>query len=344
MRSPSSTSKKDAKHKQSDIMPKEGKLPRRPSDNLPNAAAMREGRSESVYPPPYSDSRRNNYPISVVAELSAAYRVPVSLSDPTPYMCQWFQPSPNQQYQSRSYPYMYPPMHMQMVPQIPRMVMGHGCAPPMQSMYQVSVNGMGQPGPYPQQLMTPATAPAPNLPPVPPRSVLSDSKAEELKVGPAKNDKPAGDKSSGQLPKLKPKSGSASTYKHRNVYKSVIRHMYSYIRRQRNEIVGILQTAGFNMHDVEHAFYEIGCYNDMERQKGKKKISQSLVKRIATDKSIYTYILRETLNLMLKSWDDGKFGRLTKRNITTYRDVCQKYYNETARVLAGPAQGAACHP
>ena len=138
----------------------------------------------------------------------------------------------------------------------------------------------------------------------------------------------------------KEKQASTSTYKHRNVYKSIIRHMYSYIRKQRSEIVGILQKQGFSMQDVEHAFYEIGCYNDMERQKGKKKVSQSLVKRIATDKTIYTYVLRETLNTMLKNWDEGKFGRLTKKNVSTYKDVCQKYYNETVKALGQSAQGA----
>ena len=134
------------------------------------------------------------------------------------------------------------------------------------------------------------------------------------------------------------KPSAAGTYKHRNVYKSIIRHMHSCTRRQRNQLVAILSTSGFSMSEIEHAFYEIGCYNDMERQKGKKKISQSLVKHIASDKTIYTYVLRETLHSMLQSWQEGKYGRLTKKNVATYSEVCTKYYNETVRVLGQPAQ------
>jgi len=134
-------------------------------------------------------------------------------------------------------------------------------------------------------------------------------------------------------------AAGANTYKHRNVYKSIIRHMFSCIKKNKNDLATILQNSGFSMSEVEHAFYEIGCYNDMERQKGKKKVSQSLVRKIATDKTIYTHILRETLNTMLTNWDLGKFGRLTKKNLGTYKDLCAKYYNETVEALGKPAQG-----
>lgn len=151
-----------------------------------------------------------------------------------------------------------------------------------------------------------------------------------------------GTQMNGEGPAEEKKAGP-STYKHRNVYKSIIRHMYSCIRKQRNVIVSVLQSSGFSISEIEHAFYEIGCYNDMERQKGKKKISQSLVKKIASEKSIFAYVLRESLNSMLKNWEDGKFGRLTKKNVSTYKDVCTKYFNETVKVLGPPAQNTPPH-
>jgi len=152
---------------------------------------------------------------------------------------------------------------------------------------------------------------------------------------PNEDDKEDEESASEDLGSNTPGSG---TYKHRNVFKSIIRHMHSVTRKQRTQLVGILLEAGFLMPDIEHAFYEIGCYNDMERQKGKKKISQSLVRRISTDKSIFTYILRETLGQMLSNWDQEKYGRLTKKNVGTYRDVCLKYFKETLTALGKPCK------
>ncbi len=272
--------------------------------------------------------------MSVVAGFGNPYRLPMSYSEPPPYVYPLYQQS--QPYRPHSYPFVYPPMQY---------------AAPMPLAHSYMQLPDAYPFPMSPMSMSASVSELPRAVPKPaPVEGVPAGRRPKLKHDQGAN--PAEVKAEGKeeaknkpaSAPTKPKSSNASTYKHRNVYKSVIRHMYSYIRKQRNEVVVILQAAGFPMRDVEHSFYEIGCYNDMERQKGKKKISQSLVKKIATDKSIYTYILRETLHLMLKSWDSGKFGRLTNKNVTTYKDVCQKYYNETVRVLGGPAQGSSTSP
>ncbi len=183
-----------------------------------------------------------------------------------------------------------------------------------------------------------------SLPLAPPEFKPEDEKLDHAKAISVEESKKKSSSEGSKSDQGGAKPAAPGTYKHRNVYKSIIRHMHSCTRKQRNELVTILMAAGFSMTDIEHAFYEIGCYNDMERQKGKKKISQSLVKRIASDKSIYTYVLRETLHNMLESWQDGKFGRLTQKNVATYKEVCTKYYNETVRVLGQPAQITSFQP
>lgn len=139
----------------------------------------------------------------------------------------------------------------------------------------------------------------------------------------------------------KPTSGGA--YKRRNVYKSIVRHMFSYIRKNRDEIIRILLAAGYNMTEIEHAFFEVSCYNDMEQQKGNKKQSQSTIRKMVDQRTIYSYILRETLNAMIKNWDSGKHGKVATKNLATYRNVCISYYNEAVKVLTQEAQGTSYH-
>ncbi len=130
-----------------------------------------------------------------------------------------------------------------------------------------------------------------------------------------------------------------SAYRRRNVYKSIIRHTFAYVRKNREDIISILQAGGFSMSEIEHAFFKINYYNDEERQAGGRKRSQNIVRNIVAKKSIYVYILCEALNAMLKRWEQGAYGKVTRKNATIYKDVCKKYYDETVRVLGRPAQG-----
>lgn len=132
---------------------------------------------------------------------------------------------------------------------------------------------------------------------------------------------------------------SGKAYQSRNVYKSIVRHLFSYIRKNREDIIRILTEAGFSMQDIEHGFFKINYYNDLEREQSNKKNSQSTIKKMATKRTIYTYILRETLNTMLHNWSVGKFGKVSESNSLVYKDVCKYFYDETVKVLGQPAQG-----
>eukprot|EP00830_Metopus_es_P020532 TRINITY_DN8186_c0_g1_i1.p1 TRINITY_DN8186_c0_g1~~TRINITY_DN8186_c0_g1_i1.p1 ORF type:complete len:362 (+),score=48.34 TRINITY_DN8186_c0_g1_i1:34-1086(+) len=158
--------------------------------------------------------------------------------------------------------------------------------------------------------------------------------------GIARDDKKKEDSSSLSLDSNKDtKMIKGSAYKKRNVYKSVIRHVYSYMRKNRDEVFAILQRNHYSLQEIEHAFYKINFYNDMERQKGNPKKSQAIIKKIVEKKSIYTYLLRETLNAMMKNWEQGKLGKVSKSNCEIYREVSQKYYLETVRLTGQEAEG-----
>lgn len=130
-----------------------------------------------------------------------------------------------------------------------------------------------------------------------------------------------------------------NAYKRRNVYKSIIRHMFSYIRQNRKEIIEFLTAFGFTLHEIEHAFFKVNYYNDMEREKGNPKRAQAMIKKIITHKSIFSYILREALHCMIRNWSEGKYGKISRENAEIYLDVCNKYYDELVTLIGKPAEG-----
>ncbi len=136
---------------------------------------------------------------------------------------------------------------------------------------------------------------------------------------------------------------SVNAYKRRNVYKSIIRHMYSYIRKNRDDIIAVLEKNNFSVPEIEHAFFKISYLNDLEKQKGKSKKSQTTVKEIMKKRSIYTYILRETLNAMMQNWGMGRTGKISQENLYIYREVCENYYKKTVELLGQSAQGTSYH-
>jgi hypothetical protein len=124
-----------------------------------------------------------------------------------------------------------------------------------------------------------------------------------------------------------------NNYKHRNVYKSIIRRMSSCIQEANSEMKDLLRKAGFSNEDIEHAFVKvIGC-KDTERKSGNKKMGPRLINDASSSVTTYTYILREALKSMLRDWEDDKLGKVVKKNIETYKKVCGAYYEKIEKLL-----------
>ncbi|MDR3548893.1 MAG: hypothetical protein P4M11_11635 [Candidatus Pacebacteria bacterium] len=126
-----------------------------------------------------------------------------------------------------------------------------------------------------------------------------------------------------------------NSYRYRNVYKSIVRNMYSYIKNNRTEITKILSEAGYGRAAMEHAFLKINDYNDKEHKRGGNKMAQEILKKIISRKNIYAYILREATNAMLQHGKSGNFGRVAAKNMSTYTTVVEEIYSECTTVLGG---------
>lgn len=132
---------------------------------------------------------------------------------------------------------------------------------------------------------------------------------------------------------IESKIASGATYKCRNVFKSIIRHMHRYSKKNKEAITELLSKAGYKNEEIEHAFLKLNYYNDLERNNGRKKKTRRIVRKMISRKSLYTYIIRVTLEDMMKKWTDGKLGRVAESNLNIYKEVCTVFYKEALKVL-----------
>jgi len=129
---------------------------------------------------------------------------------------------------------------------------------------------------------------------------------------------------------------NGNAYKRRNVYKAIIRRMFSYIQKEKDNVAILLTESGFSKEQIDSAFLYIQHLNDLDKQKGKSKRPQNTINVILEERTIYTYILKETLSLMLKGWETGEKGKIMKDNVNIYKQVCENYYNKCIQLLTQP--------
>jgi hypothetical protein len=125
----------------------------------------------------------------------------------------------------------------------------------------------------------------------------------------------------------------SANYKYRNVFKAVIRRMHTCVRKKRNELMLQLTEAKYTASEVERAFTRIAYYKNAERKSGKKRTSVRMIKEATQERSVYTLILKEALSSMLADWNMGRLGRLTTRNVNTYKKVCGSYLKQIEELL-----------
>ncbi len=124
-----------------------------------------------------------------------------------------------------------------------------------------------------------------------------------------------------------------SAYEARNVYKSVVRYLVTNIKRNRDHMDKMLVREGFSEDEIAGALEEIGRFKDTQRPKDIERNSQARVERMLRTKSIFTYILRETLIIMLDKWRQGDYGQLSLANSSIYIAACKKFCERANKLL-----------
>jgi len=126
---------------------------------------------------------------------------------------------------------------------------------------------------------------------------------------------------------------NVNAYRRRNVYKAIIRRMFSCVQKNKRAIVTLLEANGFKIEEIESAFIYVNQLNELDKQKGKSKRPQSTINKMLERRTIYTFILKETLDSMISGWDSGQTGKIMKENVQIYKEVCMKYYNRCIELL-----------
>ena len=126
----------------------------------------------------------------------------------------------------------------------------------------------------------------------------------------------------------------SNAYMKRNVYKSIIRHMQSFVKENAEKLESLLKANGFKDNEIEGAFRRVRFLNELEREKGNPRRSQATIKLILSKRTACTYILKETLSMMKNNWSKGDLGKISAENLVIYEEVCHNYYSEAIKILS----------
>jgi len=130
-----------------------------------------------------------------------------------------------------------------------------------------------------------------------------------------------------------PRHEGRFAYKQRNVYKSLMRHMFGFMRNHRVLVTTQLQEKGYTAQEIEHAYYKINLYTDLESASGNPKKSHTILKKIIKRKSTYSYILKLSLEYMLSKLDNPDIIKIASFNKEIYKQTILKFLGEVNKIL-----------
>jgi hypothetical protein len=108
--------------------------------------------------------------------------------------------------------------------------------------------------------------------------------------------------------------------------------MNTCVQERREEYLGLMRR-GFTKATIERGFNRITILKNAERKGGKKQRGMNIIKQATQKRSIYSYILRDALESMLKNWNAKELGRLAEHNLETYKKVCNEYLISIIKLL-----------
>ena len=135
------------------------------------------------------------------------------------------------------------------------------------------------------------------------------------------------------IKKVQENDTSYSSYVRRNVCKSIVRNMNSYIKRGKNSIHKSLKQEGFPVEEIKKSLNSLKEINELVLN-SEGKTYQQVIEEILKKKSPACYVLKETLKELFNNWEIGKYGKIAVRNLETYKDICISYFNKALRILS----------
>jgi hypothetical protein len=119
----------------------------------------------------------------------------------------------------------------------------------------------------------------------------------------------------------------------RNILKSILRNMRKYAKKNQKSITEKLQRKGYTEKGIEQAFFIINNYRTVEDQRGSKYRKQ--LDTVAAEKSILTFILKDSLKFKIDKFEAGNHGRITLSNYKPYKKAYMDFYSKVNETLEG---------
>ena len=106
---------------------------------------------------------------------------------------------------------------------------------------------------------------------------------------------------------------------------------------KKNIIHEKLEKVGYCSKEIEEAFEYIKNCSEVERKNGVRKLAPNLIRMSTKSYSIYTCLLKESVEDMLYDWKLESFGRVSKNNISIYKHICELCLNKADELISGKA-------
>lgn len=120
-----------------------------------------------------------------------------------------------------------------------------------------------------------------------------------------------------------------TSFNKRNIFKSIVRNMTTYVKKNRSTLVKVLSDLGYSIGDIKHALFEVENYKRMEEPSSNRNRFQKLIEKVIAEKSAATYILRDSLHSMISNAKNQRWKKITARNLQSYKEVYIDYYKKT---------------
>eukprot|EP00826_Nyctotherus_ovalis_P053823 TRINITY_DN7023_c0_g3_i3.p1 TRINITY_DN7023_c0_g3~~TRINITY_DN7023_c0_g3_i3.p1 ORF type:complete len:134 (-),score=22.16 TRINITY_DN7023_c0_g3_i3:221-622(-) len=122
-------------------------------------------------------------------------------------------------------------------------------------------------------------------------------------------------------------------YKYRNVYKSIIRHLYVNVQTNRRVLAHSLAQRGYGEETIAACFATIMSFKPEGLPKEIENGAKMRVEGILKGKSIFVYILKETLEHMINKLKTKEYEQMHRTNSEMYVEACTEFLARAKSII-----------
>lgn len=123
------------------------------------------------------------------------------------------------------------------------------------------------------------------------------------------------------------------SFRKRNVCKSILRRICRTIKNDRSSILKALKEADCKEQAVDKTIIDLITFSEAKWQKEVCEHAHLIINEMLEKRDIYIFLLKETTSKMLEEWSKGCSGKISEKNLTLYKTICNFYYEKAMEVI-----------